>query len=263
MGEDYLNLVDTKPSLRVVEGAKWITFMFSVGDFEQWKNIQSLFKQNKGICGATWVPGEIAFKCKTCEKDPTCAICSTCFTNGDHEGHEYSLITTSSGMCDCGDADSWCSEGFCKLHSGPSVDPTQHLPPVLKNNAILIFRAIVDVICEYVTVMNKYASNNEGYKTKDKKYQKNCITILNTIEEYCKQYPCLKRIACQVLAKPLGPEHTQTCALDLLLFRHSRSTPMVREALYSFYSSCLSDMEFKKIFSEYFTKHYKDFVLHN
>ena len=47
---------------------------------------------------------ELAYKCNTCQADPTCAICVECFNKGDHTGHDYRMIRTVGGMCDCGDA---------------------------------------------------------------------------------------------------------------------------------------------------------------
>ncbi|KAK8632268.1 hypothetical protein V6N13_072663 [Hibiscus sabdariffa] len=68
------------------------------------------------ICGAVWRPKNIAYKCRTCENDPTCAICVPCFQNGDHKDHDYSIIYTGSGCCDCGDETAWKREGFCSKH---------------------------------------------------------------------------------------------------------------------------------------------------
>lgn len=64
------------------------------------EQLLKLFEKNSGVCGAQWSYGEISFKCKTCQTDPTCAICAKCFQNGDHEGHEYSMSRNSSGICD-------------------------------------------------------------------------------------------------------------------------------------------------------------------
>lgn len=31
------------------------------------------------------------------------AICMDCFSNGNHEGHDYKIHKSSGGVCDCGD----------------------------------------------------------------------------------------------------------------------------------------------------------------
>ena len=82
-----------------------------------------------GACGAEWGRNDVAYRCRTCEKDPTCAICVQCFLAGDHEGHDYMMIRTSGGCCDCGDVDAWESSGFCKKHQLPSSQ--QELPQPL------------------------------------------------------------------------------------------------------------------------------------
>ena len=70
-----------------------------------------------GPCSVTWVAGEAAYKCRTCELDRTSAICVDCFRAGDHEGHDYALVRVSGGCCDCGDVQSWETSGFCREHS--------------------------------------------------------------------------------------------------------------------------------------------------
>ncbi|CAI5471154.1 unnamed protein product [Closterium sp. Yama58-4] len=78
-----------------------------------------------GVCGAVWGASDIAYRCRTCEHDPTCAICVPCFLDGDHEGHDYAMIKTGGGCCDCGDPTAWKRQGFCKKHPGPG-----HAPPL-------------------------------------------------------------------------------------------------------------------------------------
>jgi len=68
-------------------------------------------------CGYVFKRGDIAWNCRTCQTDPTCVICDTCFRNSNHEGHEvYFHRTTPGGCCDCGDAEAWKSSGCCPLH---------------------------------------------------------------------------------------------------------------------------------------------------
>ncbi|GJQ08909.1 hypothetical protein GpartN1_g700.t1 [Galdieria partita] len=71
-----------------------------------------------GVCGTVWKKDELAYKCRTCERDPTCAICVQCFRNGNHEGHDFSIIRTGGGVCDCGDPQAWKPFGFCHKHGG-------------------------------------------------------------------------------------------------------------------------------------------------
>ena len=74
-------------------------------------------QQKKSICGAMWRRrGSIAYRCLDCEIDPTSAVCADCFQGGEHKGHDYRIVHTSSGCCDCGDPTAWKRRGFCKDH---------------------------------------------------------------------------------------------------------------------------------------------------
>ncbi|KAJ8904401.1 hypothetical protein NDN08_000919 [Rhodosorus marinus] len=72
-------------------------------------------------CGTTWKQGELAYLCNTCGQDPTCAVCIPCFRDGDHENHDYAMIKTNGGCCDCGDIQAWARSGFCSQHVGTST----------------------------------------------------------------------------------------------------------------------------------------------
>ncbi|KAJ0962440.1 hypothetical protein J5N97_030268 [Dioscorea zingiberensis] len=72
----------------------------------------------RAVCGTVWKKNDLAYRCRTCEHDPTCAICVPCFQNGDHKGHDYSIMYSGGGCCDCGDATAWKREGFCSRHKG-------------------------------------------------------------------------------------------------------------------------------------------------
>ncbi|KAA8518905.1 hypothetical protein F0562_016321 [Nyssa sinensis] len=82
------------------------------------KNLAKMSVGQRGVCGAVWGNNDIAYRCRTCEHDPTCAICVPCFQNGNHKDHDYSIIYTGGGCCDCGDVTAWKREGFCSKHKG-------------------------------------------------------------------------------------------------------------------------------------------------
>ncbi|KAM3288078.1 E3 ubiquitin-protein ligase PRT6 [Capsicum chacoense] len=86
----------------------------------------------RGVCGAVWGNNDIAYRCRTCEHDPTCAICVPCFQNGNHKDHDYSIIYTGGGCCDCGDVTAWKREGFCSRHKG--AEQIQPLPEEFANS---------------------------------------------------------------------------------------------------------------------------------
>lgn len=81
------------------------------------------FKRNElpksGICGKMISEGEIAYQCQTCEMDHLCFICSSCFENGNHSGHNFQILRNPQRvLCDCGDHEAWKPKGFCKSHGG-------------------------------------------------------------------------------------------------------------------------------------------------
>jgi hypothetical protein len=45
-----------------------------------------------GLCGKVFEHGDIAWRCKDCEKDPTCIMCQECFEKSDHTGHRTQLL---------------------------------------------------------------------------------------------------------------------------------------------------------------------------
>lgn len=80
------------------------------------------FSQNlpkSGICGRMINQGEIAYQCHTCEMDNLCFICSHCFENGNHSGHNFEILRNPERvLCDCGDHEAWRQTGFCRNHKG-------------------------------------------------------------------------------------------------------------------------------------------------
>jgi len=86
----------------------------------------TLFQEKAGdglsrACGTTWKQGELAYMCNTCGQDPNCAVCIPCFRDGNHENHDYAMIKTNGGCCDCGDIQAWARSGFCSRHVGTST----------------------------------------------------------------------------------------------------------------------------------------------
>ncbi|XP_058109668.1 E3 ubiquitin-protein ligase PRT6-like isoform X2 [Magnolia sinica] len=106
--------------------------------------LKSLVKRGlgqRGVCGAVWGHKDIAYRCRTCEHDPTCAICVSCFQNGNHKDHDYSIMYTGGGCCDCGDVTAWKREGFCSKHKG--VEQIQRLPEEIASSVGPIIDALL------------------------------------------------------------------------------------------------------------------------
>ena len=61
------------------------------------------------VCGRVFQAGDVVYRCEVCGYDGTCVLCSDCFKEEEHDGHEVRFFTSqgSGGCCDCGDAESW------------------------------------------------------------------------------------------------------------------------------------------------------------
>ncbi|TYH34324.1 hypothetical protein ES332_D13G121200v1 [Gossypium tomentosum] len=101
------------------ESMVWLQWLMFQGEpTNTLKNLEDSSVEQRGVCGAVWGSNDIAYRCRTCEHDPTCAICVPCFQNGNHKDHDYTIIYTGGGCCDCGDETAWKQEGFCTKHIG-------------------------------------------------------------------------------------------------------------------------------------------------
>jgi len=121
----------------------------------------------KGVCAKTLNHGDVAWKCETCEKDPTCIICQECFEAGDHKGHKVWLKRNVSGCCDCGDPDAWAESGFCKKHKGyeASADTLlEQLPTYVKRAARLVFDNVCLQLKAQSLLVSKIYKNATSYK---------------------------------------------------------------------------------------------------
>lgn len=115
------------------ESLLWIQWMMFQGDPQDFlKNMAQESADKRAVCGVVWGRNDLAYRCRTCEHDPTCAICVPCFENGNHEDHDYSIIYTGGGCCDCGDETAWKHEGFCSKHKG--TNQIKPLPEELSNS---------------------------------------------------------------------------------------------------------------------------------
>ena len=51
------------------------------------------------------------------------SLCSDCFNDGNHVGHDYQFYKSESGgACDCGESSVMHKSGFCSQHLGIDVN---------------------------------------------------------------------------------------------------------------------------------------------
>jgi hypothetical protein len=48
-------------------------------------------------CSNVWTAGTIAYRCRTCQTNPTSAVCVQCFKAGGHEAHDWVQYRSGSG----------------------------------------------------------------------------------------------------------------------------------------------------------------------
>ncbi|XP_044974725.1 E3 ubiquitin-protein ligase PRT6-like isoform X1 [Hordeum vulgare subsp. vulgare] len=101
------------------ESLSWLQWMmFGRNPDAMLHDMELSSEDDRAVCGTVWGQNCLAYRCRTCESDSTCAICVPCFQNGNHKDHDYSIMETGGGCCDCGDATAWKPEGFCSRHKG-------------------------------------------------------------------------------------------------------------------------------------------------
>ena len=70
-------------------------------------------------CGKEWNAGDLAYRCRDCQKTNSSSVCVSCFKESDHVGHDFTIYRSEAGgVCDCGDRESWAVAGSCARHGG-------------------------------------------------------------------------------------------------------------------------------------------------
>jgi hypothetical protein len=206
----------------------------------------------RGVCGAVWGSNDIAYRCRTCEHDPTCAICVPCFQNGNHATHDYSMIRTGGGCCDCGDITAWKQSGFCSRHSGPGQVPA--LPSSLIQAAAPVLEALLRRWVCTLKAAQEVAENRtkkwDDQSVHEKVACQLSVVCIEMLLEFCSfGEPMLAFTAEIVGNRSLG-------LLDILMstecFLPKRCVNSLHELLYKL----LGDTNFKHTFAQTFISHY-------
>ena len=100
--------------------------------------------QDQTRCGRLFSSNEIVYRCSTCGVDPTCVMCSRCYDDKAHPGHEVMFYSSSGrgGCCDGGDPEAWLTSAPAILRGikkQTTSDP--ELPAPLADTATQLFRA--------------------------------------------------------------------------------------------------------------------------
>lgn len=253
-GVDEVNGVTSSSRIKnqFRESIKWVQWLM----FEEPQAVlDELRKQTtgtQGVCGAVWGNNDIAYRCRTCEHDPTCAICVPCFKAGNHVDHDYSMIHTGGGCCDCGDETAWKSEGFCSRHRGPGQ--VQPLPPKYAKFAEPVLGALLIEWKERLLAAERVAEGKpkkwDAQKVEEKVAYKTTSVIVEMLLSFCECSESLLNFIATLLCS------SQYGLLDVLLrteqFLHKKVVAELHELLFKL----LGEPNFKYEFAKAFIRHY-------
>ncbi|XWS59815.1 hypothetical protein CRYUN_Cryun08bG0154300 [Craigia yunnanensis] len=237
---------------RFRESMVWLQWLMFLGEPVNALNIlaKSSIGQH-GVCGAVWGLNDIAYTCRTCEHDPTCAICVPCFQNGNHKDHDYSIIYTGSGCCDCGDETAWKREGFCSKHKG--AEQIQPLPENLANSVGPVLDALF--ICWKNKLFSAEGIFQENMRASDRGAEQwkvaNELTyvVVEMLLEFCKYSESLLSF---VSRKVISSDSL----LDILVRAERFLGDGVVKKLHELLLKLLAEPFFKNEFSKAFLSYY-------
>jgi E3 ubiquitin-protein ligase UBR3 len=210
----------------------------------------------RGVCGAVWGSHYIAYRCRTCELDPTCAICVPCFQHGNHSTHDYSMIRTGGGCCDCGDITAWKQSGFCSRHCGPGQGTS--LSPSVVATATPVLEAILScwrlqLLAADLVVEGK--PKKWSLQTKEEKLASQLsVACIDMLLDFCKCSESMLAFTAEVMGKK------SVGILDILMRTEYFLPKALVTSLHELLYKLLGDGNFKHAFAEIFISYYPKFL---
>ncbi|XP_065854552.1 E3 ubiquitin-protein ligase PRT6 [Euphorbia lathyris] len=229
----------------------WIQWLMFLGEpAAALKNLAKI-SSGRGVCGSVWGNNDIAYRCRTCEHDPTCAICVPCFQNGNHKDHDYSIIYTGGGCCDCGDATAWKREGFCSKHKG--TEQIQPLPEEYANSVGPVLDALFvrwkKKLVSAETIYQENIRANDGFAFRMKVANELTFVVVELLLEFCKHSESLLSFISRKVITLLG-------LLDILVRAERFLCEPVIKKLHELLLKLLGEPVFKYEFSKVFISYY-------
>ncbi|KAF8396787.1 hypothetical protein HHK36_018419 [Tetracentron sinense] len=230
------------------ESILWLQWLiFEDEPLASLKNLAEMSVGQLGVCGTVWHDKELAYRCRTCEHDPSCAICVPCFQNGNHKDHDYSIIYTVGGCCDCGDVTAWKREGFCSNHKG--TEKIQPLPEEIANSAGPVLDALF--ICWKEKLLFAEATLRGSPRVGDEKFANELtLAVVEMLLEFCKYSESLLSF----VSRRVLSSH---CLLDVLVSAERFLTIEVVRRLHELLLKLLGDPIFKYEFAKVFIDYYQ------
>ncbi|XP_024369767.1 E3 ubiquitin-protein ligase PRT6 isoform X2 [Physcomitrium patens] len=209
----------------------------------------------RGVCGAVWGVNDIAYRCRTCEHDPTCAICVPCFQLGNHSTHDYCMIRTGGGCCDCGDMTAWKQSGFCSRHCG--FGQAVPLPSSIIEVAAPILEALlvhwVQRLKAADAVMEGKSKKWSDLTEEEKVASQLSVVFIELLLEFCSYGEPMLAFTAELMGK------NESGILDSLMNTEYFLPKSVRTSLHELLYKLLGDSNFKLSFAQVFISHYPKF----
>ncbi|XP_017418232.1 E3 ubiquitin-protein ligase PRT6 isoform X1 [Vigna angularis] len=230
---------------RFHESMVWLQWLMFEGDpGGALRRLSEMSVGQRGVCGAVWGHNDIAYRCRTCEHDPTCAICVPCFEKGDHKGHDYCVIYTGGGCCDCGDVTAWKREGFCSLHQG--AEQIQPLPKEFASSVDPVLGSLFNCWRVKLTLASEYT---------ERKQPANELTyaVVDMLLEFCKHSESLLSFVARLLLSSDG-------LISMLVRAERFLTEVVVKKLHELLLKLLGEQSFKYDFAKVFLAYYPSVI---
>ncbi|CAJ1799097.1 unnamed protein product [Sphenostylis stenocarpa] len=231
---------------RFHESMVWLQWLMFEGDpGGALRRLSEMSVGQRGVCGAVWGNNDIAYRCRTCEHDPTCAICVPCFEKGDHKGHDYCVIYTGGGCCDCGDVTAWKREGFCSMHKG--AEQIQPLPKEFANSVEPVLASLFN--CWRV----KLTLASESVTERRQPANELTYAVVDMLLEFCKHSESLLSFCARLSFSSDG-------LINMLVRAERFLTEVVVKKLHELLLKLLGEQSFKYDFAKVFLTYYPSVI---
>ena len=195
---------------------------------------------SSSVCGHHLSHSEIAYKCLACSSDPTCIFCADCFKRSPCANHEYRIVRSAGGICDCGDPQAWKPESFCSAHCGQKLaDPTVTIPPVHKRWIVAVTSSTCELLakaCQLVAAASPTKPDPATAETSE------LIGVLSqALIALCRVGDCAKRlVSCGLTDKsPSGKS-----PMEILFTVDSSEAPPLAQ-MRRVVEECITDTHFR------------------
>ncbi|GLT38922.1 hypothetical protein SLA2020_131380 [Shorea laevis] len=230
----------------------WLQWLMFEGDpSDALKNLAKMSVDQQGVCGAVLGSNNIAYRCQTCLCDPTCAICVPCFHNGNHKGHDYFIIPTFGGCCDCGDETALKREGFCSKHKG--AEQIHPLPENLANSVGPVLDSLFicwkNELLPGETILKENRRTNHHHSVCTEIANNLTFLVVEMLLEFCKHSESL---LCFISGRVISLVGLLEILVRAERFLHKVVVKKLHELLFKLLGQPVFKYEFAKVFLRYY-----------